>query len=125
MTPGQTVTAFISAVERKDLDAACALLAEDVHYDNVPMSKSDGRDAARAVLAPFVESATKVSWPVHRQTETGNVVMNERTDAFDFPNGSVAIPVMGVFEVNDEGLITLWRDYFDMRTVETALASLT
>jgi limonene-1,2-epoxide hydrolase len=32
---------------------------------------------------------------------------------------------MGVWEVGDDGLITLWRDYFDMGTYMNRLAELT
>jgi limonene-1,2-epoxide hydrolase len=33
----------------------------------------------------------------------------------------VELPVAGLFRVRD-GAITLWRDYFDMRTFETQMA---
>ena len=32
------------------------------------------------------------------------------------------LPVMGVFEVDDDGRITLWRDYFDMGVVNDLMA---
>jgi limonene-1,2-epoxide hydrolase len=28
---------------------------------------------------------------------------------------TIALPVMGAFEVDDDGKITAWRDYFDMQ----------
>ncbi|MET0802397.1 MAG: limonene-1,2-epoxide hydrolase family protein, partial [Acidimicrobiales bacterium] len=31
-----------------------------------------------------------------------------------FPGNSIALPVMGTFEVNADGKISAWRDYFDM-----------
>jgi len=34
--------------------------------------------------------------------------------AFFFPGNSIALPVMGTFEVNADGKISAWRDYFDM-----------
>ena len=39
--------------------------------------------------------------------------MTERVDRFCSPARVVELPVMGVFEV-DDGLITAWRDYFDI-----------
>ena len=42
MTPAETVLQFITALEAKDLDAALALVTDDVEYDNVPMAKVDG-----------------------------------------------------------------------------------
>lgn len=44
---------------------------------------------------------------------SGNVVMNERVDTLSMGGNEVALPVMGVFEIED-GKIRAWRDYFDM-----------
>ena len=43
----------------------------------------------------------------------GPVVMTERVDVFKLPDKSIALPVMGTFEVRDDK-IAAWRDYFDM-----------
>jgi limonene-1,2-epoxide hydrolase len=44
----------------------------------------------------------------------GNVVMNERIDTLTVGGKEISLPVCGVFELDDEGRITGWRDYFDM-----------
>ena len=41
--------------------------------------------------------------------------MNERTDRFRTGDRWIDLPVTGVFEVDTEGKISLWRDYFDMQ----------
>ena len=43
----------------------------------------------------------------------GGVVMNERTDHLEMGGKTIALPVVGVFEIVD-GKIKAWRDYFDM-----------
>jgi limonene-1,2-epoxide hydrolase len=65
-----------------------------------------------------------VEFIIHRQVASGGTVMNERTDRFIADDAQFDLPVMGVFEVNDDGLITLWRDYFDMATVNEMMAAL-
>ncbi|MEM7285480.1 MAG: limonene-1,2-epoxide hydrolase family protein [Actinomycetota bacterium] len=117
MTAVETVNEFIRLIDAKDIEGAVALCAEDVEYDNVPMGKNMGRAAVLEFLMPMVAGVDEVQFIVHRQTATGNVVMNERTDRFSKGGVSADIPVAGVFEVNDEGEITLWRDYFDMGSV--------
>ena len=112
MTPGETVDAFIAAIEDRDLDTALALVAEGCEYDNVPMGKVHGPDAIRQVLAPMLQAATTVEWVVHRRAAEGPFVFNERLDRFQMPFGWVEVAVAGVWEVHD-GRITLWRDYFD------------
>jgi limonene-1,2-epoxide hydrolase len=112
VTPGATVAAFIAALESKDLDAACALVTEDVEYDNVPMGKVHGPQGIRDVLTPFLGACAEIEWVVHHQIEQGDVVMNERLDRFHMGDRWVELPVAGLFVLRD-GRIGLWRDYFD------------
>jgi limonene-1,2-epoxide hydrolase len=122
MGPAETVTAFIHAIETKDLDAALALVDDQIEYDNVPMAKVSGPEAVRTVLTPFLAGCTAVDWVVHQQVEqidgpgTGTV-MNERTDRFEMAGRWIELPVAGLFTVQD-GKITLWRDYFDLAQFE-------
>lgn len=124
-TPGEVVDAFIAAFEAKDVDAAIEMLTDDVSYENVPMHPIVGKEAVRGALAGFLTRVTKVEWPVSRQIESGNTVINERLDRFQIGSGWLEMPVAGVFEVGDDGLIGLWRDYFDLATYTTQLAALT
>jgi limonene-1,2-epoxide hydrolase len=110
---GDTVDAFIAAIEAKDLDTAMGLVAEDCEYDNVPMGKVFGRADIRATLARAVDRSDEIDWIVHRQVAADGLVLNERVDRFKMGKTWVEIPVAGVFEVID-GAITLWRDYFDL-----------
>lgn len=120
-TSGETVTSFIAAIERGDLDGALALVADDVEYDNVPIAKVHGPDGIRAVLGPFLAMCSGVEWIVHHQVAQGEVVMNERVDRFLIGERWMELPVAGLFVVRD-GRITLWRDYFDNETFRAGLA---
>ena len=111
----ETVTAFIEAIEARDLDRALALVADDCEYDNVPVGPVHGPGAIRDVLGPVVGRSDEIAWPVLRQATAGAVVFNERIDRFRIGERWVELPVTGVWEVRD-GLITLWRDYFDLHT---------
>ncbi len=124
MTPTETVNAFIAAIERRDVEAAIALVTDDVSYENMPMQPIVGPDAMAATLEMFLAPASEVEWPVLRQFEVGNVVVNERLDRFRIGDGWLELPIAGVFEVVD-GRISLWRDYFDMATYSSQMAELT
>lgn len=123
--PAQVVNDFIAAVERKDIDAAVAMLTDDVSYENMPIDPIVGRDAVRQTLAGFLDVATEVEWPVSREIVDGNVVVNERLDRFQIGDGWLELAVVGIFEVADDGRISLWRDYFDMNSYASQLAALT
>jgi limonene-1,2-epoxide hydrolase len=112
MSPTEIVTQFIHAIERRDLDAALALVTDDVEYDNVPIAKVFGPDGIRSVLEPFSARYDEIDWVIHRQAEQGDVVFNERTDRFRTGERWIELPVCGVFELRDDR-ICLWRDYFD------------
>ncbi len=123
--PGEVVTAFIAAVEAKDLDTATSLVTEDVSYENVPIAAIVGKQAMRATLDSFLKPAKGVEWRILRQVVSGNLVINERLDRFQIGDGWLDLPIAGFFEVTDEGLIRVWRDYFDMSTYARQFTALT
>lgn len=112
MTAEQVVNDFIAAIGRKDQDGAMALVAEDCYYDNVPIGDMKGHEKMLEFLGPMFRSKGPVTFEIHRQTASGNMVMNERTDRFVMKGKEVALPVVGVFEVENDK-ISFWRDYFD------------
>jgi limonene-1,2-epoxide hydrolase len=123
--PADVVAAFIGAIEALDIDGAVDLLADDVSYENVPVTPIVGKEAVRSTLEGFLGVAGAVEWPVLREVVVGNVVVNERLDRFRIGDGWLELPVAGFFEVTDDGLISLWRDYFDMSTYLNQLSALT
>ena len=121
MTPAEVVQGMIAAIERKDLAAACAFMADDVEYDNVPMAKVFGVEAVTTTLAPFIGGCTRIEWVVNHQAASGEVVMNERVDRFEMGGRWVELAVAGLFIVRD-GKIVLWRDYFDLGAFQRAMS---
>ena len=107
----ETVRAFVEAWNRLDEDTIYGLMADGIVYHNMPLRPVTGREAVRAYLASWpVDSA---EWILLNIAARGNVVLTERIDRFVRGDDRITIPVMGTFEVED-GLITHWRDYFDM-----------
>lgn len=123
--PSDVVAAFIAAIEAMDLDAAIELLTDDVSYENVPVTPVVGKEAVRSTVAGFLGPVSVVEWPVLREVVVGNLVVNERLDRFQIGTGWLELPVAGFFEVTDDGLISRWRDYFDMTTYLNQFSALT
>ena len=124
MTNEETVDEFMRRFCAKDLDGACELVTDDVVYDNVPIGSNVGPDGIKAVAASLLRGIDSVEFVVHRCAASGSVVMNERTDRFVVGDRSWDVPVAGVFELDDDGRITLWRDFFDMGVVNEMLTAL-
>ena len=111
MNAEQAVNNFIADLDRKDMDAAMAGVAEDCDDENVPLGNMRGRAKMRELLWPFFTSAGPVKFESVRQTAAGNIVMNERIDRFTMNGRKIALPGSGVCEVKNDQ-ITFWRDYF-------------
>ena len=114
--PIDIVTAFTNAIAVKDYDTALRFIAPACEYDNVPLGKVSGPDGVRAVLEPFFAPTIENQFIIKRAATNGAVVFLERLDRHLLPGGWVELPVTSVFEVHD-GLITLYRDYFDAATI--------
>jgi limonene-1,2-epoxide hydrolase len=115
-SPEVVVDEFIRRITSNDVPAALELVAPDVEYDNVPMGKNIGPAAMAEFLSGMASGVAEIEFVIHRQVAVGTTVMNERSDRFRIGERWIDLPVAGIFEVGDDGLITLWRDYFDMAT---------
>jgi len=124
-SPDALIRTFIDLLVARDLDAAATMVSNDFEYDNVPMGKAFGPDGLRSTLTGFFSMCTGIEWIIVRQTSTGNLthgtVLNEREDRFEMHGRWVTLPVAGVFEIKD-GMIVLWRDYFDRATLMEAMS---
>lgn len=115
-SPSEVVHAFLDAMAIKDYDNGLRFIAADCEYDNVPMGKVAGPDGVRAVLEPFFAPTIENEFVILREVTDGATVIVERLDRHRLATGWVELPVTGILEVHD-GLITLWRDYFDLNTI--------
>jgi limonene-1,2-epoxide hydrolase len=111
--PLDIVQRFCDTWATGDLDAIMAFFADDAEYHNIPVDPVKGADAIRATIAGFTTGVESVVFEMRHIAAAGDVVLTERVDVFTFPNGRIALPVSGTFEVRD-GRIVAWRDYFDM-----------
>lgn len=111
--PVAVVASLEAAWAARDVDAIMDHFHDDAAYHNMPMELAVGRDAIREAIAGFVGMAESIVFETRNQVVDGAMVMNERVDTFVIGGNPVAIPVMGVFEI-DAGRIRAWRDYFDM-----------
>ena len=110
------VRRLIDGWAKLDLDYLLDQFAEDAIFENIPMEPIVGKPAIRAALKAFLDLCEAAPWTLINiaVSEQGHV-LTERDDIFHLRDGRrVNCPVMGVFEVNDQGLITHWRDYFDL-----------
>ncbi|HUI04467.1 MAG TPA: limonene-1,2-epoxide hydrolase family protein [Acidimicrobiales bacterium] len=119
--PLDVVTSFCAAWSTLDIDRIMGLLAEDAVYHNIPVDPVVGHEAIRATIVGFTAGWDSVAFDVRHAVADGAVVLTERVDRFVSAERTVSLPVMGTFEVSD-GLITAWRDYFDLNQFMSQLS---
>ena len=106
-------------LERLDFDAVAAHCADDCVYEDVPYAEATavGRDAVRAKLDLGLGMLERLPTTIHELLDGGDTILIERTEVWHHPTGERAtLRVAAVFKFRD-GLITLWRDYWDARTL--------
>lgn len=117
LSPLETVRRFMTLMEPLDYDAALELVSDSVEYINPPpLGVVRGPAGIRGVLEPFFKPTLENEFTVLREAAAGPIVILERLDRHRLADKWVELPVTGVFEVRD-GLITYWRDYFDVATI--------
>jgi limonene-1,2-epoxide hydrolase len=114
--PVDVVRKFCALMEDRDAEALRPLIADDAVYQNVGMPASSGVDAiVENVAAQFSMFPDAYAFEIVNMASEGSVVLTERLDYIQAPDGSKpAVPVMGTFVVGEDGKITRWTDYFDV-----------
>jgi limonene-1,2-epoxide hydrolase len=112
-TPIEVVERFCASIASGDLDSVIAFFTDDAVYHNIPMDPVVGPAAIRATIEGFTGMVESLEFRMVHISASGNTVLTERVDVFNFPTSKIELPVMGAFDVVGEQ-ITGWRDYFDL-----------
>jgi len=108
-------------LDRLDFAAVAAHCSQDCRYDDMPYPEATvvGPDAIRAKLEMGLGMLERIPTTIHELVEHGDTVLVERTEVWHHKTGERAtLPVAAVFKFRD-GEITLWRDYWDAKTLFT------
>jgi limonene-1,2-epoxide hydrolase len=104
---------FVAAWPRGAAADLKPFFSRDAVYHNIPMEPVHGRDAILVTFAEFMAMGGQVRVDITHMVADGAIVMTERVDHFVSSEQTISLPLMGVTEVHD-GVITAWRDYFDL-----------
>jgi limonene-1,2-epoxide hydrolase len=107
------IAAFIEAWPSGSATGLGSFFSEDAVYHNMPMDPVVGRSAIESTFGEFMNMGGQVSVDMIHMVTHGSIVMSERVDHFVGDGVTIVLPIAGVIEVHD-GVITAWRDYFDL-----------
>src|SRR5207245_518184 len=96
---------------------------EDAVFQMMPREPVHGREAIHEDFKAQLSWCTDCDFEITAIAISRNTVFTERIDRMKVAGAPVELPVAGVFEVNDAGKLTAWRDYFDMNAVMTQLSA--
>jgi limonene-1,2-epoxide hydrolase len=119
--PIAVVEDFFAAMQAMDMERGAALLHDEVVYQNVPLPADRGKAATLRTLQRFGRVVDRFEVKMVNIAARGPIVLTERVDVLSGPWLYLDLWVCGTFEVRD-GLIVLWRDYFDVATATAKLA---
>lgn len=105
----------IRAWGRQDMDGMLARMADEiVWYPCVGAAPVRGKQGMRAILESLAPMRKVENWRIFHHAANGSRLFVEGVnDYIDEQGHRIAVPYMGVVEFRD-GLITGWRDYFDI-----------
>lgn len=96
-------------------------LTADGVWNNVGLLVTTGPDECIAALDNFVAQMgfVRMGYTMVNFSVDGARVYTERVDRFFDKDGHefLSLPVFGVFELNADGKIVQWRDYFDSKSL--------
>ena len=106
-------------LDRLDFGAVAAHCTHDCVYEDVPFVEATvtGPAAIRAKLELGLGTLDSIPTTIHELVESGDTLMVERTEVWHHRSGERAtLRVAAVFKFRN-GKISLWRDYWDARTL--------
>jgi len=111
----KVVRRFIDAWAALDVEAAVACLAPNIVYINQPLEPVVGLPNVRKIIQGILEQTKKVEWKLLNVFGRGNTICTERLDCWDFDGKGwgLKLPCIGMFDLDADGKICGWRDYFD------------
>lgn len=111
------VREFFSAYERGDLQKTMDFFSPEAVYTDGPRGVYRGVEAIRAALEPMMTVAPTVSRNVKSVASGDTTVMIERVDRFQRDSRSVEYEIAAAVELDADGRIKRWRDYYDLQSI--------
>lgn len=123
MNPKETVAAFWAALYDRDWDRIASFFGDDSVYWDVPAGPGGAARGAAGIekrLRLGLEGLAGYEHDHLRTVGEGDTVVTEHTETWTWPSGeTVTLPFVSVQVVRD-GVITLWKDYWDYQTLMSA-----
>jgi limonene-1,2-epoxide hydrolase len=116
------VRKFLAAWKRSDVDELVSFISDDAVYTDGPRGTHHGIDAIKAELQSMVKMFPSTVIDVRTLVADGRTVMVERVDNFEVQAKPFGLEVAAVFELDGDGRINRWREYYDLQSIQDRIA---
>jgi limonene-1,2-epoxide hydrolase len=124
--PDSVVRKFFACFPRSDVDELVGFFSDDAVYIDGPRGVHNGIDAIKAEFWVTVGMVPSTAVTIGSLAVSGQTVLVERVDTFEIDGKPIDMEVMGALDVDGDGRIIRWRDYYDLPTlVEQVTAATT
>jgi limonene-1,2-epoxide hydrolase len=126
----EAVRAFLLALEAEHFDSAQAdrvvcLMAPDARYHLYAWAEPFvGYEAIKEELLKQAPTYTNASFEFINVASVGSTVFVQRLDCMTINDKPAKFHIVGVFEVDDNGKIASWADYFDSAEITSKVGSI-
>jgi limonene-1,2-epoxide hydrolase len=104
---------MVDAWNTRDWDRVVNLFAEDGSLHSMMVEPIVGREAIGARIGHLGEGLETITLNLRNIGVIDGTVFVERVDEFVYNGHEGSVPVVGVIEIGEDGLITEWREYYD------------
>ncbi|CDP84761.1 MULTISPECIES: limonene-1,2-epoxide hydrolase family protein [Mycolicibacterium] len=118
------VRGFMAAWPRWDVDELADFMADGAAWVDGHNEPCVGIEVIKARLGTIGRLIPGPSAEVRNLLVCDGTVMVERIDVIRVKGVTFNVEVTGVFDVDADGRITRWRDYYDSRTLEERIGVL-
>jgi limonene-1,2-epoxide hydrolase len=115
-SPENVVRKFLACFLAAQVDDVIGFLSDDAVYIDGPRGVHKGIDAIRTELQSQFAMVSYTVVDSKVLAASGGTVLTERIDSCEIAGKNVSFELVSVFDVDSEGRIRRWRDYYDLPT---------
>jgi limonene-1,2-epoxide hydrolase len=116
---------FLACFPTSDVDDVIGFFSDDAVYIDGPRGVHRGINAIRTELQSQLAMVPNTTLDINALAASGGTVFTERVDNCEIAGKSIGFEIVGVFDVDSEGRITRWRDYYDLPTIMAQVTAAT
>ena len=104
---------MVQAWNDQNWDKVGELFTPDGVLHSMMLDPIEGREAVSSRIKALGAGVSWIELEIEHMGVIDGRVYMERMDRFVYNDHRGNVPVMGVLVINDDGLVQLWRDYYD------------